>query len=60
MNQPEPTYHVPPFTVMELATLMHSTKTALCFWRKAKTPNARQYVRECVSIIRKLQRKEVT
>jgi len=57
MNQ-EVSYRVPSFTWNEIATLSHSVKEALRFWRKAKTPNARQYVRECVSIIRKLNRKE--
>lgn len=59
MNQPEPTYRVPAFTVTEITGLTHSMKMALRFWRKAKTPNARTYVREAVSILRKLQRLEV-
>lgn len=52
-----PTYTIPALTWGEVASVNHATKEMLRFWRKAKTPNSRQYARECIGALRKIKRR---
>jgi hypothetical protein len=53
-------YKIPPLTAGELATIRLATKDTLCRWLKwRRDPVWREYIREAIAAIRKLETLEV-
>ena len=56
----DPTYKVPPFTVLELVSMRVSLKDSVCrFFKWRHDPVWREHLRTHISAYRKLQREEV-
>ena len=56
----DPTYKVPPFTVLEIVSMRVALKHAVCrFWQWRQDPVWREHLRTHITAYRKLQQQEV-